>query len=178
MGTWRTPLMQLRQGYHALAAASCIALPGCGGNAADAVGGASADQQAVSHTAISPQAPVAEAIPLPASTAPEALACGGSGSSSGQGGVSSASVASVSSDCSSFAASLLGNFVSMDFRNDTAQTIYLASTNAHCGAWPAFVEFSQNAAPVELYVGDCLPDCGRLIESGYRGEGVNTAGGC
>lgn len=62
------------------------------------------------------------------------------------------------------------DFVVMQFENQTSDTLYLASTNPHCGAWPAFVDFTRDGVLVDIHGGDCLPYCSRLIgDSGNPG---------
>jgi hypothetical protein len=147
---------------------------GCGGQAGDVTLPASSDNgvNVSPSSALSPPLAVSEPEPEPVapapSDAPPSVASGGAGGGTALG--------STSPECAPSEEFPRNDFVVMTFENRTGETLYLASTNSHCGAWPAFVEFSQNASAVDLYGGDCVPYCSGVADSGYQSAMAQVAG--
>jgi hypothetical protein len=124
---------------------------------------AAGDEGLSAHVSALPSAAgLPEAASLPPPSLSETQASSGAGGSWGE------STSSSGVDCRTSDELPQSDFVIMSFVNETAETLYLASTNSHCGAWPAFVEFSQNGAALDLYGGDCVPYCSQFDYLDYQ----------
>jgi hypothetical protein len=147
----------------------CVALFGCGGHANNAATGSEESSSRAATSAPESGSPSMLST-LPQEAQPGAFAGHAGAGGAGIGGSPSDQVGS---ECVPDDEFTLSDFVVMSFVNDTSATLYLASTNAHCGAWPAFVEFSRDGAGVDLYVGDCVPDpCPTPFRAVAPGESV------
>jgi hypothetical protein len=161
-------------------ALACGALLGCGGQAGDRTSVGTGDD-GLSATASLP-APAAQGptVTQPAATEPslpEASSSSAAGGGSGGGAGSSGSVpVTISDACTVPDDRTQSDFVVMTFANETSETLYLASTNPHCGAWPAYVELSQNGSAVDIYGGDCVPYCSRFRDLDYQTAEAEVAG--